>query len=176
VVAHGTGAFGDRRIVGGVLALAALLGVAGGLRNALAERTQAREVARVIAAAGAGPGDFVVYCPDQLGPDVHRVLPDGLEQLSFPDLADPSLVNWVDYEERVMARTPGGFAREVLDRAAGRDIFYVWMPGYITHGKQCERVNDALGNARPGNRQLLHPDHAYFERHAVWSHPAAPPP
>ena len=43
------------------------------------------------------------------------------------------------------------------------------------YDKQCERVNDAFGNARPGNRQLMDPDDDYFERQAVWSHELARP-
>lgn len=172
VAAYGVRSFADRRVAAAVLAVSALLGSAGGVRNAMTDRTQAGEAAKVIAAAGGGAGDVVVYCPDQIGPDVHRVLPDGMQHLTFPDLADPRLIDWVDYERRMRAADPAAFASEVLARAEGRSIFYVWMPGYRTHGKQCERVNDAFGNARPGNRQLMDPDDDYFERQAVWFHPA----
>lgn len=173
VAAYGVRSFGDRRVVAVVLAVSALLGAAGGVRNAITDRTQAGEAAKVIAEAGGRPGDVVVYCPDQIGPDVHRVLPDDMQHYTFPDLADPRLIDWVDYEERMRAADPAAFASEVLARAEGKSIFYVWMPGYRTHDKQCERVNDAFGNARPGNRQLMDPDDDYFERQAVWFHPAA---
>ena len=172
VAGYGMVAFADRRIVAVALAGATVLGVAGGVRNTVTDRTQARQVEQAMVANGATAGDVVVYCPDQLGPDVHRVLPDGLVHYTFPDLADPRLVNWVDYAERMEAADPAVFAADVLERAEGRDIFYVWMPGYRSLDKRCERVNDALGNARPGNRQLLDPDDDYFERQALWLHPA----
>ncbi|HVM09501.1 MAG TPA: glycosyltransferase family 39 protein [Acidimicrobiales bacterium] len=176
VAAYGLRSFADRRLVAVVLAVASLLGLAGGARNAVAaRRTQAEQVIHAMEQAGAAPGDVVVYCPDQLGPDVHRALPEGFEHYTFPDLADPRLVNWVDYGERMRAADPAAFAAAVLERAKGKNIFYVWMPGYRTLEKSCERVNDALGNARPGNRQLLDPDTDYFERQALWYHPASAP-
>lgn len=173
--AYGLRAFADRRVVAGVLALAALLGVIGGVRSMVFRRTSADEVARLIAANGGQPGDVVAYCPDQLGPDVSRVLPDDLDQLTFPDGARPAIVNWVDYAERVRAADPVAFGQKVLARAQGRTIWYVWMPGYRSLDKSCEKINDTLGNARPGNEQLLDPDTSVFERQVLWKHPATAP-
>ena len=48
-------------------------------------RTQAGEVAAVLR-ADAAPGDVVVYCPDQLGPAVHRLAPPGLDEVTYPDV------------------------------------------------------------------------------------------
>jgi len=174
VAAYGLRAFGDKRVVVGILIVASLLGVAGGVRNIFYARTQAPEVAAAMAANGARAGDIVVYCPDQLGPDVSRVLPRGFRQMTFPDLSGPKIVDWVDYGARMHAADPAVFAAEVLRQSAGRNIFYVWMPGYRTLDKQCERVNDVLGNARPGNRQLLEPDKTVFQREVLWLHPARP--
>jgi hypothetical protein len=172
VAAYGLRSFADRRVVAGVLALGCVLGFVGGVRNAVADRTQAPEVAKAIAANGGQPGDLVVYCPDQLGPDVARLLPSGYEQMTFPDLAAPEIVDWVDYGARVGAADPVVFGDEVLRRSGGRTIWYVWMPGYRTLDKKCERVNETLGNARPGNRQLLDPSKKTFERQVLWEHPA----
>jgi hypothetical protein len=172
VAAYGLRSFADRRVVAGVLALGCVLGFAGGVRNAVTDRTQAPEVAKAIAANGGQPGDLVVYCPDQLGPDVARLLPSGYEQMTFPDLAAPEIVDWVDYGARVGAADPVVFGDEVLRRSGGRTIWYVWMPGYRTLDKKCERVNETLGNARPGNRQLLDPSKKTFERQVLWEHPA----
>jgi hypothetical protein len=172
--AYGLRTFGDRRVVAGVLALVALLGTVGGVRSMVFRRTSADTVAHLIAANGGQPGDVVVYCPDQLGPDVTRVLPDGYDELTFPDGKGPKIVDWVDYAERMHDADPVAFANEVLARADGHTIWYVWMPGYRSLGKQCERINDTLGNARPGNRQLLEPDTTTFERHVLWMHPATP--
>ncbi len=170
--ASGLRSLADRRIVAAVLVVATLVGIVGGVRNIVSRRTSADTVAALIASNGGRPGDLVVYCPDQLGPDVTRVLADGYEESSFPDRADPRIVDWVDYGERMRAADPKAFAADVLERSAGRAIWYVWMPGYRTLGKHCQRVNDAFGNARPGNRQLLEPDQTVFERHVLWLHPA----
>ncbi len=170
--AYGFRSFADRRLAVGLLALLALLGGVGGVRSMIFRRTSADSVSQLIAANGGQPGDVVAYCPDQLGPDVARLLPDGYEQLTFPDGARPEIVDWVDYGERMREADPAGFAQQVLQRAAGHTIWYVWMPGYRTLDKQCELVNNALGDARPGNAQLLEPDRSAFERHVLWRHPA----
>ena len=175
VAAFGFRALSDRRLVAIVLSLAAVLGLVGGVRSMILRRTSADSVADLIAAHGGRPGDVVAYCPDQLGPDVTRLLPHGYRQLTFPDGADPKIVNWVDYADRNRAADPAAFARRVLGLAAGRNIWYVWMPGYRTLDRQCEKVNNALGDARPGNRQLLEPDLSAFERHVLWLHPATAP-
>jgi hypothetical protein len=173
VAAYGFRTLADRRLLAIVLSVAAVLGLVGGVRSMVLRRTSADTVAALIASNGGQPGDVVVYCPDQLGPDVTRVLPDGYQELTFPDGADPAIVNWVDYADRMAAADANAFAQRVLQRAAGHAIWYVWMPGYRTLDKQCEKVNDAFGNSRPGNRQLLDPDRSVFERHVLWLHPAA---
>lgn len=170
--AYGFRSLADRRVVAGLLAVASLLGVIGGVRNIVLRRTSADSVAALVAANGGRPGDLVVYCPDQLGPDVTRVLPDGYDEATFPDAAHPRIVDWVDYAERVAAADPVAFAQSMLERADGRTIWYVWMPGYRTLEKKCERINDTFGNARPGNEQLLEPDLTAYERHVLWRHPA----
>jgi hypothetical protein len=172
VAAYGIRTFADRRLAAAILAVMAVLGLVGGVRSLVFRRTSADAVAHLIATHGGRPGDVVVYCPDQLGPDVTRVLPDGYEQLTFPDGADPRIVDWVDYADRMQKADAAAFARGVLERAEGHTIWYVWMPGYRTLGKQCERINDTFGNARPGNEQLLEPDETVFERHVLWKHPA----
>jgi uncharacterized membrane protein len=171
--AYGLRSFADRRVVAVVLATASVLGLVGGVRNAVYERTQAPAVAAAIEANGGRAGDFVVYCPDQLGPDVSRLLPPGYEQATFPDFAAPAIVDWVDYGTRMAAADPTAFAAEIRRRAAGRNIWYVWMSGYRTLDKQCERLNDALAQGRPGNRQLVEPDKSVFERQVLWLHPPA---
>lgn len=170
--AYGFRSIADRRVVAGLLAVASLLGVVGGVRNIVLRRTSADTVAELITANGGQPGDLVVYCPDQLGPDVTRVLADVYDEATFPDAADPQIVDWVDYGERMAAADPVKFAESMLERAEGRTIWYVWMPGYRTLEKSCERVNDTFGNARPGNEQLLEPDSTAYERHVLWRHPA----
>jgi mannosyltransferase len=176
VAATGVRAVADRRIVAGALAVASVAGVVGGVRNVVTDRTQAEQVrAAIVANARGGPDTaVVVYCPDQLGPGVHRVLGGDVAgvQVTYPEAGDPRFVDWVDYERRMDASDPAAFARRVLAIAGGRDIFYVWMSGYRTLDKRCEAVNDAFGAARPGSRQLLEPDQGTFERQALWLFPA----
>src|SRR5664279_5366834 len=58
----------------GVLALVVVLGLLNGLAQTHDSRTQAGRFAKLLAAQ-AEPGDVVAFCPDQLGPAVHRLLP-----------------------------------------------------------------------------------------------------
>jgi len=162
-VTMGVLAFAGPRLRVGVLVVVALLGLAGGVRNALDERTQAGAVAAVIRAE-AEPGDVVVYCPDQLGPSVHRLLGDdlGLTEVTFPALSGPERVNWVDYRDRIDATDSDAFARRVLDRADGARIWYVVSPGYRSVEGRCEEVGTALAAARPGFAPRVFPDDDVF--------------
>ena len=71
LVAIGLTLFLSRRVQAGVLAVVALLGIIGGIRNATTNRTQAAQSTNIIAAE-AHPGDVVAYCPDQIGPSGDR--------------------------------------------------------------------------------------------------------
>ena len=168
VAAYGTRSLLDRRAVAGLLALAAGLGCIAGIRNMTTPRTQAREAAGAIVGNGGRPGDLVVYCPDQLGPDVSRQLPPGFRQVTFPDFADPRFVDWVDYEKRMKAASSRSFAREVLRRGEGRTIWLVWNGGYRTLGTSCENLTRLIGPARPDNAQVLATSPRIGERQSVW--------
>ena len=176
VAAFGIRAFADRRVQAGLLAVAALAGITHGvLRNTLGDRTQAHEIAAAIEEQGGRPGDLVAYCPDQLGPAVNRLLPDGkYEEVAFPFLQRPELVNWVDYEKRNQSVTPKRFANQLLAKAGDNTVWYVWASGYRTFGKRCQRVNDALAATRPAAKTLVEADLDFFERSTVTRHPPAP--
>jgi mannosyltransferase len=123
------------------------------------QRTQADVVGDAVA-QHAEPGDVVVYCPDQLGPDYSRQMPDGLVELAYPALRSPDRVDWVDYAERNQAADPVRIAEEIRDRASGNAIFVVWMSDYRTVGDQCERLLAALGPSEA----LVQQDNAkYYE-------------
>ena len=102
VIAVGVASFGDARLRLGALVAMAGIGVVGIHPIMAYERTQAADVARQIRAE-AQPGDVVVYCPDQLGPSVSRMLPDslGLTQITYPKADGPKLVDWVDYRATI---------------------------------------------------------------------------
>lgn len=167
-VAFGLTVFADRRVRVVALSLLVVLGLAGGVRNATTERTQAPQVADALAAA-ARPGDVVAYCPDQVAPDVDRLLDDdlGLRQLTYPSGDGPELVDWVDYAERNEAADPEAFAAELLAMAGDAQVFLVWQGGYLTYEDSCERLLVALQAARPGAAYLVEADGTYFERQSL---------
>ena len=137
-----------------VLAVVAVLGLVGGVDNALSSRTQGGDVARYIVANGA-PGDVVAYCPDQLGPSVSRLLPAGFDQLTFPDGDSPRFVDWVDYEAKVDAGDPAAFAADLHERAGDRTVWLVWSGGYRTLGSACETIADELRRVRTGGTAVV---------------------
>ncbi|HEX6310924.1 MAG TPA: glycosyltransferase family 39 protein [Acidimicrobiia bacterium] len=174
VAAFGFTVFADPRLRIGALALVVVIGFVGGVRNLVEQRTQAEESAEIIRAE-ARPGDVVLYCPDQIGPAVTRLLEGepGLEQLTFPDGAPPEFVDWVDYEERIDAVDPAQFAQEVLE-LAGPDhtIWYVQSPGYRNFEGECETLGAALSAGRPGAVPRVAPDDEIFEFQGLVEYPA----
>jgi hypothetical protein len=109
-------------------------------------RTQAGQVAKYLKTAG--PNNLIAFCPDQLGPAVHRLVPNAGVQVVYPDFRPSATVNWIDYKTRIQAGDPGVFTRELLDRAKGQPIWYVYMPGYPIFKQDCETVFDDLIAAR----------------------------
>jgi hypothetical protein len=154
IAAYGVHVFSDLRVRAGVLVLLALLGLLGGVRNTVDERTQAGHVAAYITAQGQ-PGDVVAFCPDQLGPAVTRKLPEHFDAVSFPDFSDPRLVNWVDYADRQHSVTPQDFAAKLLERAEGKTIWFVWSGGYRTVMSRCQDIAARLVVLRPGGHAVL---------------------
>jgi len=172
LTAYGVTVFRDGRIQLGVLLLITVLGVAGGVRNVVTQRTQAGQVADVIAAE-ARPGDVVAYCPDQLGPAVSRLLRDepGLVQMTFPDGARPERVDWRDYLERNRAVPPERFADRVVTRAGDHTIWYVTGTGQNNIPGVCEGVAGSLAKARPGPVGRVTIDDDIFEYDGLTQYP-----
>jgi uncharacterized membrane protein len=145
LVSVGLLTFRDRRVRVAILTVAVILGVVSSVPDVTTNRTQAGQVAAAIAATGR-PGDIVAYCPDQLGPAVNRVLPEGrYVQTTFPRRSGPVYVNWVDYAATVRAASPLAFA-EYLESLAGsgRQIFLVWAGGYQGFSFRCEGIVQTL--------------------------------
>jgi mannosyltransferase len=163
-VAYGISVLGDRRLRYGLLGFIVLVGFMGGVRNVITNRTQASEVTDRITAE-AKPGDVVAYCPDQLGPDVSRLLPARLElrQYAFPRFQSPTFVDWVDYADRNRDADPAAYARGILERAAGRTVWLVSSPGYRTFDQKCEAIQSELAAARPGFEVLVTPNDEIYE-------------
>lgn len=163
VAARGVACFADRRALAGVCGVVVGLGFVGGVRNFTENRTQAGAVAGALGAEAVA-GDVVVYCPDQLGPSVSRLAPDGLDQVTYPFFGDPGRVDWVEYQERLATVDPSDFAAEALERAGkGHAVWLVSGPGYKTHVGTCEAVAAALGKARPALVRVV-PDEKVWEK------------
>jgi mannosyltransferase len=151
----------------GVLATVMALSAIGVLYAFDRDRTQAGVIAAVLVAE-ARPGDVVVVCPDQLGPSLSRVVRDDVEVLRYPDLGDPRLVDWVDYQQRYDATDPAEVAQRVLARVpAERTLWVNYSSGYRVVDTQCDRLIDALAVARPVTALLETPDGKYFEASAL---------
>ncbi len=174
LVAGGVTRFAGRFVRASVLGLVIFFGLVGGLYNAVSDRTQAQVLADAVV-AGAVPGDVVVYCPDQLGPAVGRLLPRGLEQVTYPLLSSPERVDWQDYAERHAAADPGAVATQVLDRAEDKAVWVVWSPDYRTLEGQCEALVDALLAARPDGSLVVAADgEEFFESASLHRFPRTP--
>lgn len=141
------------RRTAGILVLAAIcaLGVAVTLLQLREDRSDAGRSAEAIADR-AEPDDIVVYCPDQLGPSTSRQLGDGHQQVTFPDLAPPERIDWVDYQQRLDEADVEAFADRVVEEADGAAVFLVYSPTYRTHEKLCPELVDALAELRPLER------------------------
>jgi len=170
LVARGFTMLRDARVLASILAVAVALGFVGGVRNVLTQRTQAPGVASVLRRE-AKPGDLVVYCPDQIGPSVHRLVQAGLDEVVYPSFARPDLIDWVDYKKRLAAAKPADFAHAALARAGGHTIWYITAPGYITHVGVCEALSDDFAAAR-GRIQRTLSDEKIFEKPALQMFPA----
>jgi hypothetical protein len=175
--AYGLTRFTGRAVRNSIAVALLALGIVGGVRNVITERTQAADVADSIR-AGAQPGDVVVICPDQLGPALHRSLPAslGLVELSYPTLGDPSFVDWRDYAKRNEAADPTTSLAIVVGRArASHSVWLVVGTGYKTFDGQCEAMDGEL-STRLGRRQtLVNEDGETFEHAALvqYAGPAA---
>lgn len=141
----------DRRVRYGLLAAAVVFGFWGFAPNVFGNRTSAPRVAAALR-AGVRPGDVVAYCPDQLGPSVSRLLPPGIDQLTFPRSTGPEVVDWVDYATVNKAGDPTAFAEALLARAGPTGtVWVVWAPGYRTFKDKCQGVLGTLDLARRNN-------------------------
>jgi len=164
LVALGLDQLKSRPVAISCLSLLVLLGLVGGYRNVVVDRTDARRSADAISEV-AEPGDWVVYCPDQLGPSTSRLLGPGLSQVSYPAFAGPARVDWVDYKARLAAASPRRFAQDLLRRAGDHRIFLVFSTSYETHREICPALYNEIGRQRPP--QLISDPSDAFEPSAV---------
>jgi mannosyltransferase len=134
----------NKTILVGLLGLACISGIAGGIANAWDYRSEAGVVAAKINQY-ARSGDIVLFCPDQLGPAVVNLLKPGLQEISFPAYKNPSpaYVDWIDYAKRNENANYQNFVNMILSKHP-KAIYYVWEEGYLTYGTDCESIHGAL--------------------------------
>jgi hypothetical protein len=153
-----------------VVGLAVACGLAGSVPLTFSSgRTQAPMIASALR-AGLQPGDVVVYCPDQLGPAVSRLLPLATDQVVYPTMGRPELVDWVDYAQRNREASPTAFTADVLARTDGT-VWLVSAAGYLTFGHQCETLDAALRTARDGRELVVPARRSYAERMQLTRYP-----
>jgi hypothetical protein len=125
----------------------ALAGLYVGGSNVFAHRTQAGDIAKGINALAA-PGDVVMYCPDQLGPSVSRLVRTSARQVVYPNFAAPERVDWVDYDHRMEVAQTSVVARDLQHLAGRHTIWLVYAYDYSAVRGGCNRLVDDLIAAR----------------------------
>lgn len=165
VVSAGVAVVPGRRFRVGCVAVLALAGLLTGLGENGSQRTQAVQVAAVLNAQ-AQPGDLVVYCPDQLGPAVDRLLrvPD-VDEITFARGIEPQRVDWVDYKKVIASTDVDTFAQAALARVgSGHTLWLVWRDGYPGLGGDCGYLKSWLDLFRTSGVTLVMEDSStYYE-------------
>ena len=164
VVAAGVTVLPGRRFRVGCVALLTLAGLLTGHGENGQQRTQAAQVAAVLNVQ-AQAGDLVVYCPDQLGPAVDRLLAArGVTEITFPRAIGPQRVDWVDYKKVIAATDVDTFAETALARLGpGHTLWLVWRDGYPGLGGDCGYLKSWLDLLRGTGTTLVHQNGGYYE-------------
>jgi hypothetical protein len=173
LVALGVGVLGRRRLVGGALGVLCVAGLLTGLGNNVEPRSQAVQVAQVLD-ADARPGDMVVYCPDQLGPAVDRLLSvPAVTELTFPRAIGPQRVDWVNYKATIAATNVETFAQDMIARLApGHTLYLVWNNSYPGLGASCGNLQSwfslLLGQGAP----MVQDNKMFYENENLTRYPS----
>ena len=165
VVATGVAVLPGRRFRVGCVAVLTLAGCLTGLGENGQQRTQAAQIAAVLNVQ-AQPGDEVVYCPDQLGPAVDRLLRvSDVTEITFPRAIGPQRVDWVNYQKVIAHTDVGTFAENaLLHLTTGHTLWLVWRDGYPGLGGDCGYLKSWLDLLRPTGATLVHQNGGhYFE-------------
>ncbi|HUJ64135.1 MAG TPA: glycosyltransferase family 39 protein [Acidimicrobiales bacterium] len=138
VVATGVAIMPGRRFRCSCMVVVCVAGLLTGYGENRLQRTEAVRVAAVLNAQ-AQPGDLVVYCPDQLGPAVDRLLRvPGVDEITFPRAIGPQRVDWVDYKKVIAGTDVELFAQQALAKVQpGHTLWLVWRDGYAGLGGSC---------------------------------------
>jgi mannosyltransferase len=158
VAAIGIGNVGGRPAKAVILGLACMAALPMTIDDARTARTPATSIAHRLEAQ-AEPGDVVVFCPDQLGPAVSRILESddvhSLQEGVFPDWSSPDRVDWVHYEDRYQDGSPSAFAAEADRRAGSGSVWVVWSALYPPTESACTGLREALTGRRPVEQRIV---------------------
>ena len=162
--ALGVTTFKSRKVTSVMLAVACTAGLISAKDQNSQPRTQAVQVAAVLNAQ-AQPGDMVVYCPDQLGPAVDRLLKvPNVTQLTFPRMIGPARVDWVNYLSVIQNTDVGTFAQDIVNKLnPGSTLWLVWRNGYRGFGGSCGYLASWLQMLHPGGETVRTQDPDYYE-------------
>ncbi|MGQ0630776.1 MAG: hypothetical protein ACT4P1_07005 [Sporichthyaceae bacterium] len=142
-----------------VLSLLVSLGLLGGLTVATTDHSHAGRVADALNSR-ADAGDLLVYCPDQLAPGVEaRLQVPGLERLTLPAQADPTVVDWTDYTDAIDALRLRRLAEDIADVVKADPSAAIWLvtsvSTYRTHTEVCDPLRTRLVAALGAPNQVL---------------------
>jgi hypothetical protein len=163
--ALGLTTFASRRVTSAVLVVACLAGLFSAQQWNSQPRTQAVQTAAVLNAQ-AQPGDMIVYCPDQLGPAVDRLLTvPGVIEVTYPHIdVGPQRIDWVNYAQTIRDTSPEVFAQDVVSRLnPGSTLWLVWRNGYRVFGGSCGDLASWLEMLHPGGETVRSQNTAYYE-------------
>ncbi|HTV11784.1 MAG TPA: glycosyltransferase family 39 protein [Acidimicrobiales bacterium] len=164
VCALGLTTFKSRVVTSCALTVACLAGLFSADQWGSQPRTEAVVVAAVLNEE-AQPGDMVVYCPDQLGPAVDRLLnvPD-VTELTFPRMLGPQRVDWVNYVSTIKSTNVQKFAYTIVQELnPGARLWFVWRNGYQGLGGSCGMLASWLGWYLPVSEAAVQANRAYYE-------------
>lgn len=163
LVAVGITVLRDRRVIAVVTAVVCAAGLltAWGARDH--QRTEATRVAAVLNLE-AQPGDLVVYCPDQLGPAVDRLLKvPQLNEATFPRAIGPQRVDWVDYKSVIAKTDVGTFAQQMVSRlGTGHTLWLVYRDDYPGLSGHCGSLQSWLNLYRPTGETVVQANAAHY--------------
>ena len=164
VCALGLATVRSRVITSGALCVACVAGLLSAQQWGSQPRTEAVKVAAVLNKE-AQPGDMVIYCPDQLGPAVDRLLSvPGVTELTYPRMTGPQRIDWVNYVATIKAADPQVFAQEAVEKLSpGARLWLVWRDGYQGFGDRCGMLSSWLSWYLPQAETALGADPAYYE-------------
>src|SRR5579875_812215 len=174
IVASGLTIIGRARLVAGVLAVMCIGGVVTGYTDNSQPRTQAVQAAQVLHAQ-AQPGDVVVYCPDQVGPAVDRLLKvPQVTELTFPRAIGPQRVDWINYLQVIHHTNVEDFAQDMASRVGpNNSLWLVWNRSYHGFGRDCGDLETWLSYFLPGSgTTLFQANSTYYENELLTRYPS----